>query len=64
MPETKCKPSNAVVIDRPRCQQCGSEMWLARISPAEKGRKWHTFECPACEIIPQKLPHRDHEIVA
>lgn len=62
MPETKCNPSNAAVIDRPRCVQCGSEMWLARISPAEKGRKWQTFECPACEIS-QKRPDRDHEIV-
>ena len=50
MSKTQANTTNAPDIDRPACGQCGSQMWLARISPDVKGREWRTFECPVCEV--------------
>jgi hypothetical protein len=35
-------------IDWPHCIQCGSLMWLARISPDKPHYDRRTFECPVC----------------
>ncbi|KQZ00286.1 hypothetical protein ASD45_04990 [Pseudolabrys sp. Root1462] len=50
MSKTQTNSTNAPDIDRPICARCGSQMWLARISPAVQGREWRTFECPVCEV--------------
>ena len=34
-------------IEKPKCEKCGAEMWLARIEPNEPGHDLRTFECPA-----------------
>ncbi|MCW5689742.1 MAG: hypothetical protein KIT76_14440 [Pseudolabrys sp.] len=50
MSKTQANDTNAPDIDRPVCARCGSQMWLARISPDVKGQEWRTFECPVCEV--------------
>ena len=55
MSQTQSNPTNAESIDRPYCPRCGSKMWLARVSPDEKGHEWRTFECPVCELSQEKV---------
>ena len=50
MSKTQTNSTNAPEIDRPICARCGSQMWLARISPDVAGQEWRTFECPVCEV--------------
>jgi hypothetical protein len=37
---------------RPRCPQCGGEMWLVRLVTVGPQMSERTFECPACEMFP------------
>jgi hypothetical protein len=50
MAQQQSTPSQAVALARPACPQCGSLMWLARISPEGPDHDRRTFECPACAI--------------
>jgi transposase-like protein len=34
---------------RPRCPNCGTPMWLARIEPDEPNHDRRTYECPECD---------------
>ena len=33
---------------RPKCPQCGTQMWIARIEPYDAAHDTRTYECPAC----------------
>ncbi len=41
--------------EKPTCEKCGVEMWLARIEPARPGYDKRTFECPACTTMVTKV---------
>ena len=34
--------------ERPMCEDCGREMWLLTIRPAELGLELRTYECRRC----------------
>jgi predicted RNA-binding Zn-ribbon protein involved in translation (DUF1610 family) len=36
-------------IERPSCPNCGTLMWLARITPDRPHHDKRTFECPVCD---------------
>jgi hypothetical protein len=38
-------------IDRPRCPNCRSQMWLDRIEPDVPDHDRRTFECPRCQHV-------------
>ena len=40
-----------VQIERPDCDKCGVQMWLARIQPDKPDHYKRTFECPVCENV-------------
>lgn len=61
MSKTQANTTNATDIDRPVCEHCGSQMWLARISPDVKGREWRTFECPVCEVSTETGDNGRHQ---
>lgn len=61
MSKTQTNCTNAPEIDRPVCLRCGSQMWLARISPDVGGQEWRTFECPVCEVSADAAPDRRHD---
>ncbi|MBS0533533.1 MAG: hypothetical protein JSR72_05715 [Proteobacteria bacterium] len=50
MPTTRINPTHLSDIDRPTCRDCGSRMWLSRVSAPVQGRELRTFECPVCEV--------------
>lgn len=50
MPQSQSSPKGSQIIERPACDQCGFQMWLAQISPDDKGQERRIFECPVCEI--------------
>lgn len=50
MPNTQLATIQNSEIERPRCGDCQSEMWLARVSRDGAGKEHRTFECPVCEV--------------
>jgi hypothetical protein len=42
-------------IDRPKCPECGTLMWLARIEPYDSTHEKRLFECPACNIAVEAI---------
>jgi hypothetical protein len=50
MPHTRTASIQDSEIDHPLCPECGSTMWLARLSVDGAGRELRKFECPVCEV--------------
>ncbi|HWK96416.1 MAG TPA: hypothetical protein VNR39_13435 [Pseudolabrys sp.] len=50
MPHTQTATNPNSEIDRPRCTECQSAMWLARVSRDGAGKEYRQFECPVCEV--------------
>ena len=50
MPQTQTASIPNSEIERPRCPECQSAMWLARVSRDSAGKEHRTFECPVCEV--------------
>ena len=42
-------------MGRPRCEKCGTLMWLARIEPDSRNHDKRTFECSVCEATITKV---------
>jgi len=38
-------------IEHPKCPECRTQMWLARIEPDKPDHDRRTFECPECEHV-------------
>ena len=36
-------------LDPPECPHCGTQMWLAQITPAKPDHDERMFECPECD---------------
>jgi hypothetical protein len=53
MPRTDlCLSTEALLTERPRCPQCGEEMWLVRLVPITPNTTERTFQCPVCDLFP------------
>jgi hypothetical protein len=38
-----------LVLDLPKCPNCGAPMWLSCIEPDKPDHDRRTFECPQCD---------------
>jgi len=43
-------PPDCETIERPTCPNCGSPMWIPRITSAGPDIDKRTWECPVCDI--------------
>ena len=58
MTQTAFDPAR-LVLDLPKCQKCGSIMWLVQIEPDAPDRDRRTFECPRCEnVVSETVKYR------
>jgi ribosomal protein S14 len=48
MPQSQFTPTPLPMIERRRCQSCGSAMTLTYIEPMGIGTDQRTFECDQC----------------
>jgi hypothetical protein len=56
VPQAQKTPRGSEFIDRPICPKCGSQMWLARVTPEGSERENRAFECPVCDISETLCP--------
>lgn len=50
MPHMRLADMQQPDIDRPTCEGCGAQMWLAGVAPSGRGKEHRKFECPVCDI--------------
>ncbi len=55
MPEFEYRPASPNMYDRPRCPKCTTQMYLARIEPADPGFDLRIFQCPTCKHLESVL---------
>jgi ribosomal protein S14 len=48
MPQSQFIPSPLKIIERRRCQNCGTRMMMTGIEPIGPGSDRRTFECDQC----------------
>jgi len=64
VPHSQKSRSDSLEIDHPKCDACGSQMWLRKISKDGSGDETRMFECPVCEISTGECDHLDRGIKA
>jgi hypothetical protein len=52
MPQAHSLPEHiSLLIQRPACSRCQTQMMLARIMPVRMGFDCRTYECPKCDNV-------------